>query len=176
MSYQMVFCPYRAKQDFTLKSYRNKCCNCTSLTTAIAVRKVCFHFYFNYRFIKVGKDLHGHQVQSWTTPLCQLNHSIKGHAKSFLDPFQESSLSSLFSCLTTITVKEFFLIHNLSLPSTRKCRYKTHLYNSRYKIYSRTKKHKSSSPTKCNRTWPAAPNFIHLYVQSLTWNRVCDWA
>ncbi|KAK4810503.1 hypothetical protein QYF61_004283 [Mycteria americana] len=48
------------------------------------------------------------------TPPCLLNHVLKRHI--YTDGDSTTSLGSLFQCLTTLSVKKFFLISNLNLP------------------------------------------------------------
>ena len=77
----------------------------------------------NHRIIEswVGKDLWNHQVQ----PSTQHHHSYKTISRSttsthFLNTSRDGDsttfLGSLFQCLTTLSVKKFFLISNLNLP------------------------------------------------------------
>ncbi|KAK4831211.1 hypothetical protein QYF61_016048 [Mycteria americana] len=54
------------------------------------------------------------------TPPCLLNHVLKCHIYMFFNSSRDgdftTSLDTLFQCLTTLSVKKFFLISNLNLP------------------------------------------------------------
>ena len=80
----------------------------------------------NHRITQVGKDLQDHHVQPQPnhtaltlTTLCQIM-SLSTTSKQFLNTSRDGDsttfLGSLFQCLTTLSVKQIFLIANLNFP------------------------------------------------------------